>query len=477
MFLAGAAASALSGAVSGRFVGITVMPEYIQSEGVEGVLKNLKRARATAVATSPYVMAPSEAAGAQREPPIDAGAGSVRLLDRPLWGKRELKVTTAPSFTPDAARYRGLRFQPAPPGELTRSQGHLVGEFVKAARQAGLKVYLQIQAAIPPGYRVQFGGPDPATRPRLPDGRIPPRSVSNNASLASEDVRRYGEALIGDLLHQYPEIDGIRVDWPEYPPYLLDDCFLDFSEPARAAAGRLGFDFERMRGDAGAAYEHLHGRLKDRDLEALIERDGGLFGLLGVLRERSALLELTRFKAILVDELLSGFRKACGEKELMPNAFPPPFTIASGFDFGRVGRHSSAMSVKLYTMHWPMMVRFYGDALRAANPGVKERLLVKALVRLMDIADDGGFERLDAYTYPEPETAHPVGLKAQERKIRQAQAAAGETPVIALAHGYGPAEDFRRRVGVAYEAAGRRVWVNRYGYLSDEKIGILGLLN
>jgi hypothetical protein len=26
----------------------------------------------------------------------------------------------------------------------------------------------------------------------------------------------------------------------------------------------------------------------------------------------------------------------------------------------------------------------------------------------------------------------------------------------------------------AYEAAGRRVWVNRYAYLSDEKIGVVG---
>jgi hypothetical protein len=37
----------------------------------------------------------------------------VRLLDRPLWGKRELFVSTAPSYTPDLRLYRGLRYQPA----------------------------------------------------------------------------------------------------------------------------------------------------------------------------------------------------------------------------------------------------------------------------------------------------------------------------------------------------------------------------
>jgi hypothetical protein len=249
-FLAGALTASARIQPGERFVGITMMPEYIQSEGVDSVLRNLQRAGATAVATSPYVMAPSESAGAQREPPIDAGAGSVRLLDRPLWGKRELRVVTAPSFAPSAAFYRGLYFQPTPPSELTRAQGPLVGQFVRAAKSRGLKVYLQIQAATPPGYRVQFGGPDAGTKPRLPDGRLPVRGVSNNGSLASSHIRRYTEALIRDLCLQYPEIDGIRVDWPEYPPYFLDDAFLDFSAPAREAAVRLGFDFERMRNDA-----------------------------------------------------------------------------------------------------------------------------------------------------------------------------------------------------------------------------------
>jgi hypothetical protein len=473
-FLAGAALTAVRAQSGSRFVGITVMPEYLQSEGIEQVLGNLRRAGATAVATSPYVMAPSEASGAQREPPIDAGAGGVRLLDRPLWGRRELRVATAPSFGPDESLYRGLRFQPVPPSELTRAQGEVVGQFIHAAKAGGLKVYFQIQAASPPGYRVQFGGPDADTKPRLPDGRLPTRGVANNGSLASAEIRRYTEALILDLCRQYPEIDGIRVDWPEYPPYFLDDAFLDFSNPAREAATRLGFDFERMRADAAQAYAYLHGSLTDRDLAGVVEEDGGLYALLHTLTARSGLVELMRFKASLVEELLAGFRQACAEKELMPNAFPPPFSLVSGMDFTRAGRHSAAISVKLYTMHWPMILRFYGDTLLQANPRLSSRLLTRALVRLMDIEDAGASDRLEDYRYPDPDTPHPVGLEAQGRKIRQARLAAGACPIIALAHGYGPLADFRRRLRKAYEAAERRVWVNRYGYLSDEKIAAIG---
>ena len=42
-----------------RTIGVTVMPEHFQVEGVEAVLDNLqRRACVTAIATSPHVMAP-----------------------------------------------------------------------------------------------------------------------------------------------------------------------------------------------------------------------------------------------------------------------------------------------------------------------------------------------------------------------------------------------------------------------------------
>jgi len=462
-----------------KFLGVTVMPEYIQTEGIDRVLDNLVgKAGVTAVATSPYVMAEADEKTGSREPPIDAGAGAVRRLDRPLWGKRELWVTTSPAFEPDARLYAGLRYQPPPPTGLTRVQGGLIREFLAAAQARHLKTYLQIQAAIPPGYRVQFGGPIEDDKPRLPDGRIPAR-LDNNASLASPHVRAYTEALIRDLCRAYPAIDGIRVDWPEYPPYTLDSAFLDFSEHARRAAQRLGFDFEAMRSAAAALYGSLLGRLQTEDLLPWSEPDGGRYRLARALAARPALLDWLRFKAVLVEELLAGFRRALDETglrrlELVPNAFPPPFSLASGFDFERAARHVDGISVKLYTMHWPMMVSFWGKALKAANPRVDERELVRAVVCWMDIEDGEAKPSLSDYVYPEPEAPHPVGAQAQARKIRWAQREAGKVPVYALAHGYGPLEDFRSRLRTAWNSSERGVWINRYGYLSDAKLEAIG---
>ena len=56
--------------------GVTVLPEFFQNEGVESVVERLAAAKVDMIATSPYVMEPSDEKNGSREPPVDAGAGS-----------------------------------------------------------------------------------------------------------------------------------------------------------------------------------------------------------------------------------------------------------------------------------------------------------------------------------------------------------------------------------------------------------------
>jgi len=467
-------------------LGITVMPEYYQTEGIDAVLDNLVHvAGATAVTTSPYVLAEADAETGGREPPDDAGAGAVRLLDRPLWGKRELFVRAAPSFAPQAELYHGLRYQPPPPTDLTRSDGRIVQQFVRAAQGRHLKVYLQVQAAIPPGYRVQFGGPTDDDQPRLPDGTIPRRRLAKNGSLASPHIRDYLAALLRDLVRVYPDVDGFRIDWPEYPPYFLTDALLDFSAPAEAAAARLGYDFDSMRVAASSLQQTLYGKLTDADVQAWGKSEG-LHGLVRRLSRRSGLVEWLDFKAALSADFIAEVRAAldavspAGRRyELIPNAFAPPMTLASGLDFGRIAPHCDGASVKLYSMHWPMILNFWARDLLEANPGLKdEAALVRALVELFDIGPDAEGPQpaydLKTFAYPEPDVSHPTGSEALRRKLRQAKAETdGALPIYALAHGYGPTDDFRRRLTAAWDSADG-VWVNRYCYLSDAKLAAIG---
>ena len=115
-------------------------------------------------------------------------------------------------------------------------------------------------------------------------------------------------------------------------------------------------------------------------------------------------------------------------------------------------------------------IKITADDILKANPGLSSRLLTRVLVRWLDIADDAGLDRLEDYSYPPPDAPHPVGAKAMARKIHQAQADAGQTPVYSLAHGYGPLDDFRSRLAVAWNASRHGMWVNRYAYLTDAKL-------
>ena len=454
--------------------GVTVMPEYFQNEGVDGVVERLAAAKVDMIATSPYVMEPSNEKDGGREPPVDAGAGSVRLLDRTLWGKRELFVKTAPSFDPDKKLYNGLRYQPAAPNGLTFREGGVIKAFLRAAQARHIQTYLQVQAAIPPGYRVQFGGPIDDDKPRLPDGRVPPKRLANNGSLASPHIIDYTVALTRDLVKTYPDIDGIRFDWPEYPPYFLDDVFLDFNPHCANAAARMGFDFGKMQRAALDLYQLVHGGLTNRLLERMVDLDGGRQTILSSLIDNPALLDWLRFKGALVSELAQRLRDAIpGRIALTFGVFPPPFGTVSGMQYSALARYASALHVKLYTMHWPVIFRFYADAIMKANPGLNEELLCRFLAQLLEIQDPPYAAHVSDYRYPEPDEAHPVGRDAQMRKIRDAQRAAGSTPVFAFVHGYGPVSDFKRRLEIGRAASQHGVWINRYGYLRNEKIALL----
>ena len=47
---------------------------------------------------------------------------------------------------------------------------------------------------------------------------------------------------------------------------------------------------------------------------------------------------------------------------------------------------------------------------------------------------------------------------------------AGKAAVTPLVHGYGPPADFRRRLQIVTDSAADGVWINRYGYLGEEKL-------
>ena len=455
-----------------RFLGITVLGDYVLNEGVEGVLANMEKCGATAVACNPTVTAPAAEGEGSFQPPDDAGS-SPRLFDRPLWGRRSLWVRSGASYEPNASFYQDTPYSPRRANDLTAEHGHIIGDFERGARAAGLEIYLQVGAAQPSGLMEE-------DVPRLPNGSLPQNRMANTASLASPSVRSYVRAYVRDLLEAYPDVTGFRPDWPEYPCYKLDEAFQDFGPHVERWAEERGFDFARIKREVGALYDLLHGGLRNEHLADWASPERGRFSLLNALRAYPGVAEWLRLKTELSVDLLAEWRAALtaygGEdKKLSANAFMPPFTLFTGFDFAGAARHCSAASPKLYTMHWSAMVEFWGAVLMQHNSGLDEALVTRALAQLLDLGDDIDAEKLSDYGYPEPHEPHPIPDAPQLRKIAQVKAAAGAgMAVTPLVHGYGPTDDFARRLQLVADSEADGVWINRYGYLGDDKIEAIG---
>lgn len=456
-------------------LGVTVMPEWFACEGVDAVLDRVAALGATALATSPYVLAPAPDGEGGREPPIDAGAGGVRPLDRPLYGRRALWVRTAPAFAHDPARYAGLRYQPSPPTALTRRDEPILDRVIAGARARGIEVLLQVMAASPPGYRVQFSGAHADDACVGPDGAPHPDRVDRNASFASPHVGAYVAALVAELAERYPGVAGFRLDWPEYPPYDFASALFDFHPLACARMRDDGADPAAVAREALAWRAGV--RAAVRDAAPL-----GAAAVAGVLRgprwqalwdDSGPLAPLFRAKRAAVLGLLRRVRAALDavpgpRRRLELQAFPPPFHRLSGFPLGELDGVADAVGIKLYTMHWPMIARFWAAGLVGASEGAPVHAAASALAAAFGFTE--GLVDGAALRYPAPEEPHPVSARAQAAKLAQARREAGAVPAIAFVHSYGPLDDVVARFRVA---DGGPRWINRYGYLSDAKLAAL----
>ena len=308
--------------------------------------------------------------------------------------------------------------------------------------------------------------------------------MADTGSLASAAIRSYNRCYVRDLLKAYPRISGFRIDWPEYPCYTFAEVFQDFSPHVAKWAAEHGFDFLAIQNDVQRFLEHVQGQLNNQSLRAIVACDSGSLALDTALQQVNdrfpGVTEWLKLKAALSSDLIQSWRDAIQEAgrddlELTAHAFMPPYTRLTGLDFATAARIADCVSPKLYTMHWSLMIKFWGDVLLQSNPSLDEQELVPALARLTDIADQPEGQRMKDYGYPQPDQPHPIPDPPQQRKIATVRQTMGEqAQLVPLVHGYGPLDDVRRRLQLVVDSEADGVWINRYGYLSDEKLACIG---
>lgn len=149
--------------------------------------------------------------------------------------------------------------------------------------------------------------------------------------------------------------------------------------------------------------------------------------------------------------------------------FPPPWNTLSGFDPTLLDGIADGIGVKLYTMHWPMMERNYIRRLAEAGAGTPDELAPLVLQALAT----GGARPFDAIRYPDPDEPHPATNAAITAKLTEISRQVHRSEFWALAQAYGPIDDVERRLRAALTVTSN-IQMNRYGYLSDEKLAMVG---
>ncbi len=463
-------------------LGVIVWSPHLIYEGISKVLDNLEEAGVTDIAAIAQVAEPAaDAASGRREPPDDGNCGGGRLIDRPVWGKHEAFIHVEPSYQFDPHFYKGQRYTPNSGGNLTKEKGHIIGDFLSEVKRRGMGAYLQVQVCHVPEVDPNSSSvPEISdSTPLMPDGTVASNRIYSFASIASDDVRAYACSELRDLYAAYPMIDGFVLDRSEQSFYTLDDVFLDFGEAARKKAIEYGFPFEDMRRKAQEIYSGIAS--VDPTVLSAIREPQDMCEFIGECFRRDPLIaEILAFRSKLVETYLEELRRAADSAnpglKLISTVYPPMMSMLTGVDFSFMPKYVDAVHLKFFTMHWSMIVTCWAEQLMKMNPGLKESDVVRFVSLLFDFEDSTKASLLD-YRYPEPDEAHIAGSGALVRKIREAEREVrGSIPVYSFPHGYGPLDDVRRRFNICWDNSKDGMWVNRYGYLSDEKLGILGAL-
>lgn len=465
-----------------RTRGVVLTPAEVQFEGVERVLDRMEYIGANAVAITPGVFLPGTKESGVREPPLDVD-GEVRELDRPLWGSKVAYVQRYSPYVPDPKVWESVPFKaPTPAPEEHRVD--VTRQLIDEGRQQNLDTYIILSPTILPGLpgghsmSGGIGSADANERPLPVGGVRSGRIIAGQGCPNNDKVRALVVAHVREAVRHYGDAAGFFFDWLEYTCYFLEDAFTCVCPSCRTEAIRAGLEWNAMMEGVRSLWNRLHALTND-DLR-LVAEAGSLSVLLNET-QGAQLDDFWRFKARSVArllEIIGETARASGAPDLPigANGFAPPFSTVTGAEFATVAPYVEHVRPKFFTLHWSMMVRWYGEALLAWNSGLDDKLIVPALLALFDIHQPHDEHRLGLLDYgmPRPMEPHPLVAEDVQRKLQQVTAqVAGAAKVEAYVHSYQPVEAFDKLMLTMENTKLDGVWVQRYGYLSDEKLGAL----
>ncbi|MFO8037579.1 MAG: hypothetical protein R6U57_13230 [Anaerolineales bacterium] len=454
-----------------KFLGILVTPDDVQNEGLEPVFDNIAKTGAKAISFAPWISHPAGKGRGSRLPDLHID-GYKRRLDRPLFGKREVYLESFLSYTPDEGLYSGGIYSPptpAPPSDLDKDIPH---QMIDAAHKNGMAVHVEVVPFLPPNVK-------PKDRPHLINNiqlHIP--KVADRACLNSPDAQYYGLALIEDTLNQYPEVDGVVLDWAEFSAYLLTDHFSCFCEHCEAKALNAALDWLQIKQDVRALWDWLHSLTPDRLLQSIrVVENVGL--AVEWLMRYPGWLDFFKLKAQSVEDFYKKVRSKLdligkSNVEITARGWPTPFNLTSGMDYRALSEVCDVLAPKIFTFDHTAMPRWHGQQLMEWNADLPESLVLKAVVSWLNLPDKLVDRKLTDYQMPAPNEFHPIKDESYGYRIDEiANQVAGKAQCCPYVHAYRNEEQWREIISILLEGEADGMWVQMYGYLSDQKIQIL----
>lgn len=470
--------TALTGAPHRR--GIVFTPAELQEEGLEWVLESVTSRGVNAVALTPGVFLPSDPERGVREPPLDVD-GHVRRLDRPLWGSHVAHVDRYAPYEYDEDIWAGVPYPPPKPAPLEH-RVDLARSLLDRAPEFGLEPYVILSPTVIPGLpggHSMSGGVaslDTSERPVPVAGSRPERIIAGQGCPNHPKVQALIQARVQEAARHYPDAAGFFFDWIEYTCYFPQDVFTCFCCYCEQQAQAAGLDWEAMRVGVRMLWDRLHALSRD-DLTAVTHA-----GFLELLEpsEREAVEAHQRFKAATVARVYRLIRgvlqgEGCGEMNIGANGFPEPWGAVTGAALATAGMYADTVRPKFFTFHWAMMVRWFGETLQEWNPHLSEAAIVQATLGAFRISGGERPLALEAFGMPRPEEHHPLSATDVVTKIDEiSKELSTPRQCEAYLHGYQPADEFDHLLGAVGAMDIGGIWVQRYGYLSDKKLEILG---
>jgi len=450
----------------GRFTGVFLNPFFVQDEGLGPVFDRLEKMGATAIVTHPRVAVPVEEGEGKRFPDLH-GDGHRRVLARPLWGKPALHLKSGLSFEPNRrlfgkTPYAPPAFDPPPGVDL-----EIPSKILREARSRGMQAHLLMHPFLPAQPRTEdlpvFVGGSRSSRGRF----------SGNVCLNSPAAFEYGLAMVADILDHFPELDGLMPDWVEFGAYQLESVFTCFCPHCEAEARQSGFDWDAMKRDVGAAWDWLHA-LEPGRVASLTGADGG--ALREAVETRPGLAEFVRFKAHTVRRFYRALRQMLvargkGDLLLTSRGWPPPWNRASGMSYGQLTEFCQVAAPKLFTFDYCALPRWYGEVIAKWNPGLGERTILDMLVAVMDLPDAIEDRSFEHYHIPAPDVPHMAGVSCYGPRITEvAEAVRPAARLCPFTHAYLPLPQWRELLTMMRRLPVDGIWIQMYGYLSDDKM-------